>query len=96
MSWRSRFAQEIEAAMRNVPNDLPLADRIKAVDAARPAGGWYSASWPRKAWQAARRDYLVRFGYVPKTKKAAQRAAAVVHDLPLFDDAIHEVPSDAS
>lgn len=86
MSWRSDFAQEIEKAMRDVPNDLPLADRIKAVDAARPPGSWYSASWPRKAWQAARRDYLVRFGYVPRTKKAKQRAESVVSDLPLFSE----------
>lgn len=85
-TWKSRFALEIENAMQGTPNDLPLADRIKLVDAARPEGGWQTCSWPRKAWQAARREYLMRFGYVPKTKKAKERAAAVVGELPLFSD----------
>lgn len=85
MTWREGFAEIIHEATKALPADLPLADRVKAVDAARPKQGYMSASWPQKAWQAARRDYLVRYGYEPRTKKAKQRAAAVSEPLPLFD-----------
>jgi len=80
MTWRERAAEIIGAATRDLPEALPLKERIRAVDAVRPH--WGGCSWPRKAWQAARRDYLVRFGYRPRTKRAkAMRVAA----LPLFD-----------
>ncbi|WP_312531367.1 hypothetical protein [Paracoccus sp. (in: a-proteobacteria)] len=39
-------------------------------------------SWPKKAWQAARRDYLVRYGYQPRTKAAREASAA---GMPLFE-----------
>lgn len=81
MTWREEAAAIIAEATRGLPADMPLNERMKVVDAARPH--WGGCSWPRKAWQAARRDYLVRFGYRPRTKKAkAQRDAA----LPLFDE----------
>lgn len=85
MSWRGAFAETIREATAGLPADLPLSERVKAVDAARPKQGFMSASWPQKAWQAARRDYLVPFGYVPKTKKQKERDAAVCTPLPLLD-----------
>lgn len=85
MTWRQKYAQIIADAMSGTPVDMPLADRIKAVDAARPKDGAMSCSWPQKAWQAARRDYLVPFGYVPRTKKQKQKQAAAMGLLPLFE-----------
>jgi len=79
MTWKQRAAAIIAEATRDLPTDMPLKERKKVVDAARP--GWGGCSWPRKAWQAARREHLVPFGYQPRTKKArAARAAG----LPLF------------
>ncbi|MCA0944064.1 hypothetical protein LCM08_03990 [Salipiger pacificus] len=80
MTWREDAAEIIAEATRDLPKNMPLAERTKIVDAARPF--WGGCSWPRKAWQAARRDYLVKFGYRPRTKAQAEREAAA---LPLFD-----------
>ncbi|QEW26693.1 hypothetical protein [Roseovarius indicus] len=79
MTWREEAAKIIADATRDLPEDTPLKERMKVVDAARPH--WGGCSWPRKAWQAARRDYLVRYGYQPRTKKAKEREAAA---MPLF------------
>ncbi len=74
----------IANATRDLPDGTTLKERMAAVDAARPY--WFStASWPKKAWQAARRDYLVRFGYVPRTKKPEVNEAP---PLPLFGDSV--------
>ena len=81
MTWREEAAQIIAEATRGLPNDMPLAERTKIVDAARPS--WGGCSWPRKAWQRARREYLVEFGYRPRTKAHAEREAAA---LPLFGE----------
>lgn len=86
MTWRQEAAAIIADATRDLPADAPLKERKRAVDDAFP-WSWHGTSWPRKAWQAARRDYLVPFGYQPKTKKAKQRAAA---GLPLFKDQPHD------
>jgi|GEM_PF-945424 len=81
MTWRNEATRIIHIATHDLPPDTPLAKRKRIVDAARPFC-WDGTSWPRKAWQAARRDYLVKFGYVPRTKKAKEAVAA---GLPLFD-----------
>ena len=85
MTWRSAFAETIRRGTADLPRDLPLKNRIAHVDALRPKAGFMSASWPQKAWQAARRDYLVPFGYEPRTKKEAERKAAAIEELPLFN-----------
>lgn len=82
MTWREEAAKIIADATRDLTEDTPLKERMKVVDAARPH--WGGCSWPRKAWQAARRDYLVRYGYQPRTKKAKEREAAA---MPLFGSA---------
>lgn len=84
MTWRQQAAEIIAEATRTLPDDTPLPSRIETVDAARPH--WGGCSWPRKAWQAARRDYLVRYGYRPRTKARAELERAVVEELPLFGE----------
>lgn len=83
MTWREEWAADIHAATKDLPESLPLKERIKIVDEVKHRScGAYSTSWGKKSWQAARRDYLVKFGYNPKTKKRAEESAA----LPLFED----------
>lgn len=84
MTWRAAWAAEIREATKDLPDDLPLPERIEIVDAVKNnSSGAYSTSWGKKSWQAARRDYLCRFGYMPKTKsKTKCRETA---KLPLFD-----------
>ena len=81
MTWREEAAAIIADAVKGLPDDTPLSERKRVVDAACPS--WRRMmSWPQKAWQAARRDYLVRYGYRPRTKRARQ---AAVDGLPLFE-----------
>lgn len=83
MTWRQKWASEIHEATRELPDDLPLAERIKVVDAVKDRSpSAYATSWGKKSWQAARRDYLVRFGYRPKTK--AKASCDKTSPLPLF------------
>lgn len=82
MTWRQQAAEIIADATRGLPHDAPLQERKRVVDAARPY--WGGCSWPRQAWQAARREYLVRYGYKPRTKAQAERDRAVIEDLPMF------------
>lgn len=87
MTWREEWAADIHLATKDLPSDLPLAERIKVVDQVKEqSSGAYSTSWGKKSWQAARRDYLVRFGYVPKTKNQKAKSATLPLPLPLFDD----------
>lgn len=92
LTWREKASEIIFEAVRDLPAAAPLKDRMRIVDAARPH--WGGASWPRKAWQAARRAYLAQYGYRPRTKFAAaqgslpifERPAEQAAPLPLFDD----------
>lgn len=83
-TWREQAALIIDEATGDLPADAPLAVRIAVVDAACPFA-WRRMSWPQKAWQAARRDYLIRFGYRPRTKMQMARDAAALSELPLFE-----------
>ncbi len=81
MTWKEDCAAIIARTTKNLPPDTSLAERKAVIARARPY--WVgNTSWSQKAWQAARRDYLVRFGYQPMTKKA--KAARAV-GMPLFD-----------
>ena len=88
-TYRERYAAIIRYAVRHLRTGTPLAERIAAVDAARP---YYvnATSWDRKAWQAARRDALEPYGYEARTKKAQARRDAVVAPLPLLDGRTHD------
>lgn len=78
---RQRFAAIIAAATADLPRDMPLNERKAVV--ARACPRWVrDTSNSERAWQAARRDYLVPFGYQPMTKKAKLSRAA---GMPLFD-----------
>lgn len=83
MTWKAEAASIIAGAVKDLPADATLAQRQRVVDAARPSG-WMYMSWPQKAWQAARRNYLVRYGYKPRTKAQAERDRAVLDELPMF------------
>lgn len=84
-TWKEQAAQIIAQATSDLPDGTTLAERKRVVNAACPSS-WRMMSWPQKAWQAARRDYLARFGYEPRTKKRAERNASAVSDLPLFGE----------
>ena len=77
-SWKDGYARDIQKATAELPRDMPLRERIRVVD---KVGANVFGSWPRKAWQAARREYLVKFGYVPRTKAARDQ---VENGLPIF------------
>lgn len=81
MTWREDAMQIIHEGTKDLPDDMPLKERSAVVRDLFPHW-WRGMSWPQKAWQAARRDYLVRFGYVPKTKS---KVPPEQEALPLFD-----------
>lgn len=84
LTWRQEAAVIIAEATESLSDDIDLKERKRVVAAAKPR--WAEAtSWGEKAWQAARRDYLVRFGYKPMTKARKERDAAVCDPLPLFN-----------
>ena len=64
--WGDRARAVIQAVHRDLPEGSTLADRQAAVDAAYPFGE--RAYSPYKTWLRARREYLCRYGYVPKGK----------------------------
>lgn len=78
---RQRLYEIIEAATADLPRDMPLNERKSYVARACPHWARHTSNATR-AWQAARRDYLVKFGYQPMTKKAKQSRA---NGIPLFD-----------
>ena len=63
MDW-SRIARETVARVAaTIPDETPLKERKKLIDAAYPFGE--RAYWPYKAWCKARRAYLERHGLKP-------------------------------
>lgn len=64
MSWGDHARAAIYRVHQRLAEDAPLADRVKAVDAAYPFSE--RAYWPYKAWLKARRAYLVHYGWKPK------------------------------
>lgn len=62
--WRGIANSVIARVHDKVPWDATLAERIAAIDAARPHFG--GASWPTRMWQEQRRAYLAKFGYRPR------------------------------
>jgi hypothetical protein len=64
VSWYERAREAITHVHASLPDDAPLKERQKAVDAAYPFGS--REYWPYKGWLKARRQYLCRYGYVPR------------------------------
>ena len=65
-SWFEKSAAVIAGVHAALPDDAPLTDRTKAVDAAYPFGS--REYYPYKAWLKARTAYLSRFGYQKRGK----------------------------
>lgn len=63
-SWADEARRTIAEVHRALPDTANLADRKAAVDAAYPFGE--RAYSPYKTWLKARREYLCKFGHVPK------------------------------
>ncbi|MEA5163333.1 hypothetical protein U5903_21315 [Cereibacter johrii] len=66
-SWSECARRTIAGVHDRLPPEATLAERIAAVDAAYPFGE--RAHYPYKVWCKARRNYLMRFGYVPLNAK---------------------------
>lgn len=64
--WSDKARRTIQEVHQSLPDDASLAERKAAVDAAYPFGE--RAYSPYKTWLRARREYLCRYGYVPKGK----------------------------
>lgn len=65
-TWADQAAATIAEVHKSLPETASLAERMKAVDEAYPFGERkYS---PYKTWLRARRNYLARYGYQPKSK----------------------------
>jgi hypothetical protein len=75
-----RIIAELDASL---PKDLGLHERHQACIRAKPFE-FASTSWGQKTWARAQREYLVRYGYQPRTpplpesplERAARRARA--------------------
>lgn len=63
--WSAMARAAIARAHQTIPEGATLAERKAAIDAAYPFGE--RGYWPYKAWLKARRSYLVRYGYKPRT-----------------------------
>lgn len=63
-SVREYMALEIWEVHKTLPDDISLADRIKAISHLYP--GKYASRHAQQSWQKARFDYLRRFGYVKR------------------------------
>lgn len=68
MSWRDIAEHVIHQVDQALPTDAPLADRVKAIDAAYPFG--VRDHHPYKIWLDCRRKYLGRHGYQGSRMKA--------------------------
>lgn len=64
--WSDMAHRAIAEVHKTLPQGATLTERMAAVDAAYPFG--QRAYSPYKTWLRARREYLCRYGYVPKGK----------------------------
>lgn len=62
--WSAWARQAVARAALFLPDDMPLPERVKAIDAAYPFNE--RAHWPYKAWLRARKAYLAKFGHRPR------------------------------
>jgi hypothetical protein len=68
-TWTDEARAHIALAVRELPDDADLKTRRAAIRKARPHH-FSATSWGRKCWARAAREYLVRFGYVPRSASA--------------------------
>lgn len=62
MTWRDQAREAIMKVHSTLPVTISLKDRTAAIDAAYPFG--QRSHFPYKAWLAARKSYLQRYGYL--------------------------------
>ena len=62
-SWSNVARATIQRVAATIPDDAPLKERKRLIDAAYPFGP--REYWPYKAWCKARRKYLERYGLKP-------------------------------
>jgi len=62
--WGDRALAVIREVDARLDGQTPLAERIKAIDAAYPFGE--RKYFPYKAWLKERKRYLMRFGFLPR------------------------------
>ncbi len=67
--WRTRADAAIMRAHVAIPHDATLELRTRMIDEAYPFGT--REHWPYKAWLAARKAYLSRYGYRGRGSTAA-------------------------
>lgn len=67
--WYGTAKAVIAKVHDKLPADADLDTRHRACLKAKPHE-FASTSWGRKVWARAQREYLVKFGYVPKTAPA--------------------------
>lgn len=80
--WYGTAQTIIATVHANLPADADLTTRHQACLRAKPFE-FATTSWGTKCWARAQREYLVRYGYQPKTptlpesplERAARRAA---------------------
>lgn len=71
MTWSDGAWFTIDRVHQSLPEDATLEQRVKALKDA--AWGFHGGtSWGQKVWQRARREYLAKYGYRPKTGKQAE------------------------
>lgn len=64
MNWHDKAMLAIRQVHETLPDDISLAERRKAIDAAYPFGP--REYHPYKQWLKARRAYLTRYGHKPR------------------------------
>jgi len=69
MDWASEWRRRIDMAHAEIPVHAPLKVRMQAIDAHAPSG--MRGFSPYRSWLAARRAYLVRYGYTPRNSPPA-------------------------
>ena len=66
MTWKQYWAAEIDGVHETLPEDATLEDREEAIKHLAPQST--DPATHKRAWQAARREYLQPYGYVSKAK----------------------------
>lgn len=80
-TWYDRARAVILSIHADLPADATLAERKKALRENYPFHP--SMSWPRKAWQKARRDYFARVVRAPEYAARSQSQIPEKHLSPL-------------
>jgi hypothetical protein len=64
--WYGKAKAIIATIHETLPADADLATRHQACLRGKP-WEYATTSWGQKTWARAQREYLVKYGYVPKT-----------------------------